>query len=323
MKDKKTRYIWVSLGAIAVFTVLLGLSLGPAKITFWNLFLEQNIDIFYLRLFRVVLAVLAGAGLGVCGVVLQGILRNPLAEPYILGISSGAGLGAVIAIILGLAATVMPLVAFLGAIISLALVYRLANIEGKLNVHAMILSGVIINIMFSGIMIFLIFISPNEALYGVMGWLLGHLQIFTPVTLVYLAVVVCMGISIIWIFSRDLNAISIGEEEAMHLGIDTELIKKVLFITTSLITASIVCICGLIGFVGLVIPHIMRLIIGPDHRRLIPTTALASACFLLISDTIARCILTSVEIPIGIITAIVGAPIFIFLLRRRQRIYVR
>lgn len=321
--NKKNQYIWLILLFIFVVVIILALSKGPAKIPFYQLFQEGNIDIFYLRLFRVILAILAGAGLGVCGVVLQGILRNPLAEPYILGISSGAGLGAVITIILGLSAILLPITAFLGAILSLILVYNLANINGKINIHSMILSGVIISIMFSGIMIFLIFISPNEALYGIMGWLLGNLQIYNPKNLIYLSGVVSLGILLIWIFSKDLNAMSIGEEEAMHLGIDTESIKKVLFIITSLITASIVCLCGLIGFVGLIIPHIMRLIVGPNHRKLIPATALAAASFLVISDTVARSVLVSIEIPIGVITALIGAPIFIFLLRRKQKISIK
>jgi len=318
--NQKNQYMWIILISILLASIILGLSLGPAKIPFYQLLQEKNIDIFYLRLFRIILGIIAGAGLGVCGVVLQGLLRNPLAEPYVLGISSGAGLGAVIAISFGISTVFLPPAAFIGALLSLILVYKLANINGKIYIHSMILSGVIIGIMFSGIMIFLIFISPNEALYGIIGWLLGNLQIFNPRSLIYLSVIVGLGILIIWIFSRDLNAISIGEEEAVHLGIDTESIKKLLFVITSLITASIVCFCGLIGFVGLIIPHIMRSIVGPNHRKLIPVTALAAASFLVISDTLARSILTSIEIPIGVVTALIGAPIFILLLRKKQKV---
>jgi iron complex transport system permease protein len=262
---------------------------------------------------------LAGCGLAVSGTVLQALLRNPLAEPYLLGTSSGAGLGAVAAIIIGLGSTYLPLAAFLGAISSIILVYHLARQGNKIPVQSLILSGVIVSIALSGIIVFLIFISSNEALHGALWWLWGNLQVYDLKLLLFLGSIVAAGILAIFIFAQDLNAISIGEEEAIHLGIDVETLKKILLFITSLITASLVCICGIIGFVGLIIPHISRFIFGPNHKFLIPVVCLTSAIFMVLCDLLSRTVFSPLEIPIGVITAVIGAPVFIILLRRKQK----
>lgn len=310
---------------LILFLLLLGAAFyallkGPAEVPLGELFLEQNRELFFLRLSRVLAALIAGMGLSVCGIALQAILRNPLAEPYLLGTSSGAGLGAVAGIISGIGSIYLPLAAFLGAILTVILVYNLSRQGNKIPVQSLILSGVIVSIAFSGLVVFLISLSSNEALHGAMWWLWGSTQVYDFKLLGLVSAIVIGAIAFIFIFAQDLNAISIGEEDAIHLGVNTESLKKILFIVTSLITAALVSLCGIIGFVGLVIPHIIRNISGPDHRALIPSACIAAAIFMVICDLFARTLFAPVEIPIGVITAAVGTPIFIILLRRKQSI---
>ena len=305
---------------ILLATILLGICRGSINIPFLELLSKENQQILYLRIVRVMLGILVGAGLGVCGAVLQAILRNPLAEPYLLGTSSGAGLGAITAIILGVSGVYLPFAAFLGALLSIVLVYNLAKQDTKIPVQSLILSGVIVAMAFSGIILFFISISSNETLHGITWWLLGSLQIYQLKLLFVVAGIVVFGILSIFALSQDLNAISIGEEEAIHLGIEIETVKKILFLITSLITGALVSVSGMIGFVGLIIPHTMRLVVGPNHKILIPATCLGAAAFLVLCDTVSRSLLSPVEIPIGVITSLIGAPIFIILLKRSQRV---
>ncbi|MFC1703507.1 FecCD family ABC transporter permease [Candidatus Omnitrophota bacterium] len=308
------------LTMLLLAAVVLGISQGSVRIPFSELLSEKYQQILFLRFARVALSILVGAGLGVCGVVLQAILRNPLAEPYLLGTSSGAGLGAVVGIIIGISGAALPFVAFLGALLTIFLVYNIARENNTIPVQSLILSGVIVAIALSGIVVFLVSLHSSEALHGMMWWLLGSLQVYDLKLLSIVTAIVVSGIILIFILAQDLNAISIGEEAALHLGIDIEKIKKILLLITSLITGALVSISGMIGFVGLIIPHIMRFIVGPDHKRLIPATCIGAAAFLVLCDTFSRSIVPPVEIPIGVITAFVGAPIFITLLRRKQRV---
>jgi len=226
----------------------------------------------------------------------------------------------VIAVMIGISGIYLPLAAFIGAILSIILVYNLAKQNNRIPAQSLILSGVIVSVALSAIIIFLISISGNEALHGITWWLWGSLQVYDSKLLFIVSAIVIIGIAVIYMFSQDLNAISLGEEEAMHLGIDIESVKKTLILIISLITASLVCICGIIGFVGLIIPHMMRLLVGPNHKILIPTTCLAAAIFMVACDTLSRTIFPPLEIPIGVITAILGAPVFILLLKIKQRI---
>lgn len=305
---------------ILVFAVLLGITKGSVRLSLPELLLRENRYIIYLRLSRILMAVLAGSGLAVSGVALQAILRNSLAEPYILGTSSGAGLGAIVAIIIGIGKTYLPIAAFLSATLTIILVYNLARQGNKVPAQSLILSGVIVNIALSAIIVFLISMSSNEALHGMMWWLWGNLQVYDFKLLFIVSLIVPIGIIAIFILGQDLNAISIGEEEAIHLGISTDTVKKMVFFITSMITASLVSICGIIGFVGLIIPHMMRFVVGPNHKVLIPATCLAAAIFMIICDLFSRTLLSPLEIPIGVITALIGAPAFIVLLKRGQRI---
>ncbi|MBL7197971.1 MAG: iron ABC transporter permease [Candidatus Omnitrophica bacterium] len=308
------------LAVIFLASVLFGICKGSVNIPLLELLSKENQQILFLRITRIALGILAGAGLGVCGVVLQAILRNPLAEPYLLGTSSGAGLGAVIAIVLGVSYTIIPFIAFAGALVSIILVYNLAKEDNKIPVQSLILSGVIIAIALSGVIVFLVSLFSNEALHGIMWWLLGSLQIYELKLLLVVGAIVILGIVTIFVLSQDLNAISIGEEEATHLGIEIETVKKILLLITSLITGALVSVTGMIGFVGLIIPHMMRFVVGPNHKILIPATCLAGAAFLVLCDTFSRTLFPPVEIPIGVITSLVGACVFIILLKRKQTI---
>jgi len=310
MNRRLKRRLLVLSGILAI-VALCGILKGSVNIPFTQLLLKENQPIVNLRIMRILVAIVAGSGLAASGIVLQAILRNPLAEPYLLGTSSGAGLGAVIAIIIGASGLYLPLAAFIGAISSIVLVYNLARQNNKIPEQSLILSGVIISVALSAIMVFLISISSNEVLHSITWWLWGNLQVYDVGLLITAGIIVFSGIIAIYIFSQDLNAISMGEEEAIHLGIDVEATKKII--------SSVVCICGIIGFVGLMIPHMMRLVVGPNHRVLIPATCLAAAVFMVACDILARTIFPPLEIPIGVITAILGAPTFIFLLKRSQR----
>ncbi len=298
--------------------VLFGLAQGSVRIPLSGLLLKDNQVIFNMRLLRILAAILVGSGLAIAGIVLQAVLRNPLAEPYLLGTSSGAGLAAVIAVILGISRIYMPLAAFLGAIASIILVYTLASERKKIADRSLILSGVIVSIAFSSIIVFLVSLFGNQAMHEMNWWLWGSLQVYDWPLVLLVAIPVILGIGVIYIFAQDLNAIQLGEEEAMHLGIDTQNVKNILIIITALITASLICICGIIGFVGLIVPHMMRQVVGSNHKALIPVTCLAAAIFMVVCDIISRTLFAPVEIPIGVITAIIGAPIFIILLKRSQ-----
>ena len=300
--------------------ILWGVLKGAVDIPLREIFSRENQPILFLRLMRIALSLVAGSGLAVSGIVLQAIMRNSLAEPYLLGTSSGAGLGAVIAIIMGISWAYLPAFAFVGAIFSLILVYNLARQNGRIPEQSLILSGVVVSIALSAVIVFIISISGNEVLHGITWWLWGNLQVYDLKALIMVSGIVLIGVGVIYLFSQDLNAISIGEEEAIHLGINIVKVKRILIILASLVTASLVSICGIIGFVGLMIPHMMRLVVGPNHKVLIPATCLAAATFMVISDTLARTLFPPLEIPIGVITAAVGAPIFIILLKRSQRV---
>lgn len=294
--------------------------------------------IIRLRFARILLAIVAGAGLSVSGVIFQALLRNPLAEPYVLGVSSGAGVGAALAIILGLhlaGAWGVPAAAFAGALCTILIVYALARTSsGAVPVPTLLLSGVIVGAVLGSVLMFLVSVyTTSESagnLQGVLWWLLGSLQIFDWRLLGASGAAVAAGLLTAMLFARDLNLMTLGEEPATHLGLHVEQTKKLFFLVASLMTGAAVAACGLIGFVGLIVPHTVRLLIGPDHRRLVPACALAGAAFLVLADVFARNVLGliqsssgGVEIPIGVVTAFLGGPFFLFILRRRTSSYWR
>ncbi len=284
----------------------------------------ENIDyeIFVgYRLPRVFLAVLVGAALACSGVVLQAILRNPLADPYILGISSGAGLGAIIAIISGMtwslwAGSPLAIFAFIGALTTVWLVWSIGHFAGRSQVTSLLLAGVVVNAFFSAVIMFLTSIAKSEQLRSIIYWLMGNIT--DKSSSVLLAGTICITAGIICLFSisNRLNIITLGEYEAKGLGVDTEKTKILAFTFTAFITAVAVSLSGLIGFVGLIVPHAVRLVFGPDHRQLLPLSAIIGGIFLVIADTLARTIFGQEQLPVGVITAIAGGPFFLILLAR-------
>jgi iron complex transport system permease protein len=308
------------LFAVLAFAIFIGIARGSVDIPVARLILKENRPILYMRILRVFLGIMVGSGLASSGVALQAILRNPLAEPYLLGTSSGAGLGAVIAIMTGLGGVYLPFFAFIGAVLSIIIVYAIAKSGNSIPVQSLILAGVIISVALSAIIVFLVSMSRSNAIHGLMWWFWGSLEVYDIKLLFVAACIVLPGILAIFFFSQDLNAISLGEEEAMHLGIGVEGVKRMIFCLTSLITASLVCVTGVIGFVGLIIPHITRFVVGPNHKMLVPASCVTGAVFLVFCDLLSRTLISPSEIPIGVITTAIGAPVFIFLLKIKQRI---
>ena len=282
-----------------------------------------NLIIWQLRAPRIVLGALTGAALSTVGGAFQGILRNPLADPYILGVSAGAALGACIGIafqyITGYAfASYLPLFAFLGAMLSLYLVYKSSKISYSANSTGLLLSGVAITFLFSALITVLLALSRRE-LHSMIFWLMGDLSAANWKKISIILLPVFIGNAMLFFSALNLNALSLGEEEALHLGINTGRLRIRIFLIGSVVIATVVSFTGLIGFVGLIIPHIARLLVGPDHRIMLPIAAFLGAVFLILCDILARILLAPTEIPIGAITAIVGVPLFIYLLRRKNQ----
>jgi len=284
--------------------------------------------LFQIRLPRVIGAALIGAALATAGVLFQGLLRNPMADPYIIGTSAGAALGATIAMTLPinlafLGFGLVPLAAFVGALTTVIIVYNLARVGGKTPIVSMLLAGFVVSALLAAIISFMMAISDrlNLNLRSVYSFLMGHVSVVGWEQILVIAPLVVGGIIAARFFAYHLNAFSLGEEGAAYLGIEVERDKVLILALGSLLTAAAVSIGGLIGFVGLVMPHAVRLSLGPDHRLLLPASALAGATFVVIADLLARTLLAPTEIPVGIITAIVGAPFFLYLLRRSRREY--
>ncbi len=281
-------------------------------------------DIFMLRLRKVILAAIVGAALASSGVILQGLLRNPLADPYILGISSGAGLGAIIAVISGIsidfwAGSPIASFAFAGAIFTVWLVWQTGQFAGKMQVTSLLLAGVVINAFFSAVIMFLTSIAKSEQLRATIFWLMGNITEKDWAVLKISSICIIGGIIVLWSICKGLNAMSLGENEARGLGVDTRKVKAIAFGFTAFITAVAVSLSGLVGFVGLIVPHGVRLVFGPDHRQLLPVSAITGAIFLVIADTISRSLFGQEQLPVGVITAIAGGPFFLVLLGRYSR----
>jgi len=300
-------------------TIFVALTHGSVNIPLKEIGSAQYQQILYTRFMRVCLAFVVGAGLSAGGVALQALLRNPLAEPYLLGTSSGAGLGTVAGIVLGIPFSQTPFTAFLGALLSIVLVYFFSKQGGMISVHSLILSGVIVGMWCSAIMVFITSICSQPALQGVIWYLMGSLQMYDARLLAIISVVVFAGCVILYCFSQDLNAISVGEEEALHVGVHIERVKKIVFVVTAAITGVLVAGTGTIGFVGLIIPHGMRYLVGPNHKILFPVAVLGGAIFLIWCDLVSRSLFPPLEIPIGAITAVIGVPLFMVILKRLNK----
>jgi len=267
-----------------------------------------------IRLPRIVLGATVGFALAAAGTVMQGFFRNPLADPSIIGVSSGAALGAVAAIVF--AATLpLPVMAFIGALLAAFAVYAIATRNGETPVATLLLAGVAIQ-TFLGAVISFMLVQAGESLREAVFWLMGHLHNSTWAEVEVTLPLAVLTVGVLYAYAHDLNVLLLGEADAHALGIEVERTKRILLALASVVTAAAVAVAGVIGFVGLVVPHVMRLLVGPDHRILLPTSALAGASFLVTADTLARS--GTAEVPVGIVTAAVGAPFFLYLLRRRE-----
>jgi ABC-type Fe3+-siderophore transport system permease subunit len=286
----------------------------------------DNMDahiLFLARLPRILLAAITGASLSVAGAVFQAILRNDLAAPITLGVASGAAFGAVLAISLGLSFTVLgfssiSFAAFLGAILAVTLVFSLVKTrQGELPTSIVLLAGVTVNFFFAALVMFIHYLSDVTQSFRIVRWLMGGLDITDYQTVFSVSLPVIIGSVILMVIARDLNLISSGSQSAMSRGVDVPKIQKIGLVSASLVTGAVVAVSGPIGFVGLVVPHIVRLLIGPDQRILIPASMLFGASFLIICDTVARTVIAPTEIPVGVITAMIGGPFFVWLLKKK------
>lgn len=277
---------------------------------------EQRSIIADIRLPRVLMAIVVGAALSVAGAAYQALLRNPLADPYILGVSTGAALGAIAATIFAESIPVSrPLLAFIGAVATIAVVYALGQSRRNGSTERLILAGIITNTFLSSVVIFLMTAAADLRLRSVFSWLIGDLSGETGL-LPAVAIFVALGISIIYVNARSLNLLMMGEQDALALGVEVKRVKITVYTAASLITGAAVAVSGVIGFVGLVIPHLIRLAGGSDNRLVIPAAAFVGGIFLLVTDTVARTVISPLELHIGVITALIGAPVFVYLLRR-------
>ncbi len=320
-----------AFGAVAIpLADILKMALNKAAVfdfpSTWRV-VEETI-IFQVRLPRVVGGALVGAALATAGVLFQGLLRNPMADPYIIGTSAGAALGATVAMMLPvnlafLGFGLVPIVAFCSALGTVILVYNLARVGGKTPIISMLLAGFVVSALLFAIMAFLMSMSErmNLNLHSIYSFLFGHISVTGWGQIAVIAPLVIGGIIGARFFAFHLNAFSLGEEGAAYLGIEVERDKILVLGLGSLLTAAAVSISGLVGFVGLVVPHAVRLSLGPDHRLLLPASALAGGAFVVVADLLARILLAPVEIPVGVVTAIIGAPFFIYLLRHTRREY--
>ncbi len=321
MEKKAKRWI-TGLGLLVLLLIIISifaLSLGPARIPFSNILRPQGIEsiiLFKIRLPRIILGFMVGAALAVAGVIFQGMFRNPLVEPYTLGVSGGAALGVSLSVIVGF--PILPLAGFLGALGAISLVYFIARRQGYLKISMLLLTGVMISFITSAIILLIMSLSQEHQLHGILFWIMGSLEESNPSLIKLVSLIILMGIAVSFFFSRELNVLSLGEEEALHLGINIERTKRILFILGSLIAGVAVSVSGIIGFVGLLVPHFMRLFVGPDHRILLPASCLAGGIFLIASDTLARTIISPLELPVGVITGILGGSLFIYFLTKKK-----
>jgi len=323
---------WLALlGAVLAASIALGISLGAGHVSPLRLVsggdgldpVERAI-LLEVRLPRVLLAALLGGSLSLAGVVFQALLRNPLADPYVLGVSGGASIGGVLALVAGLgggsvlAGLGVPVFAFAGAMGALFLIERIATVGGRLTVYTVLLTGAVFNAFSAALIYFIQSIASLEQLHAIVFYLMGRVPSLSPRGIGLLAIAIGVAALALVRTSRDYNALSLGEEGALQLGVPVESLKRRTFVLGSLLTALAVAVAGMIGFVGLVVPHILRLLFGPDHRLLLPAAFLGGAAFLVVADLVSRIAIAPNELPVGVVTALVGGPFFLYLLRRRS-----
>ena len=325
----KKANVLLFLGIVLALGMMIALGIGGGRFRFSemisifhysSLSASERTILFDIRLPRILLSVLVGAGLSLSGAVLQGLFQNPLVDPYVLGISSGGAVGAIIAILSGISLGffTIPLFSFLFALGTTFLVLRLGQIGHKFPLEIMLLAGVAIGFFFSALISLGMFLA-GENLHQMVFWIMGGLWNSSWKKVLTILPPIAITLPIVFSYSRELNAFLLGEKVAESMGVDVEKVKKLLLVISSLSVAACVSVSGVIGFVGLVVPHVIRIITGEDHRLLLPASLLLGSSVLLWADTLSRSLLHPVELPVGVVTSLLGAPFFIYLLRRKKR----
>lgn len=333
--------LMLALAAVSLFSLTAGASdasawdvvfgwLGSGEGADAALSARDRIIIYDIRLPRVVLGILIGAALAVSGAVMQGLFRNPLADPGLVGVSAGAGLGAITMIVLGAGALApviallgiyaLPLAAFAGGLTTTLLLYRVATRSGQTSIATMLLAGIALGAMAGAFSGMLVFMADDRQLRDLTFWGLGSLAGATWTKIAAAGPIIALALAATPFMARSLNAMALGEATAYHLGIPVQRFKNIAIVAVAAATGAAVAVSGGIGFVGIVVPHLLRLLIGPDHRYLLPASALLGACLLLLADAVSRTIVAPAELPIGIVTAAVGAPFFLWILLRKRGI---
>ena len=322
---------WSALTFILVTTLLVSVFVGAADLSPGEVLaalLGQGDEttrtiVLNLRVPRAALAALVGACLALSGAVFQALLRNPLAEPYLLGISGGSAVGAVTVIVLGLGVRLpwlLPLAAFAGAIVAMAVVLRIAlGVGGALDTRVLLLAGVVVGAFFNAIILLLLNFADANTFRAAVFWMMGNLSGATWRSVSLLTAYLVPAALVLMALARPFNLIAVGEDTALYLGVRVGTVRLVAYLTTSLLVAASVAVSGVIGFVGLIVPHGLRLIWGSDHRMLLPASMLAGASFLMLTDTVARTITAPAELPTGVVTALAGVPVFVVLLMRSSK----
>ena len=324
--------VLASLAALLAAAVLIGIISGSAEVGVRQVLSTltgreesevARLIILQVRLPRVLLAAVIGAALSAAGVAFQALLRNPLADPFIIGVSGGSAFGAVIAISAGLDVLVagvspVPVFSFAGAMGTMAAIYFISRVRGRVPIYTLLLVGVIFNAFYSAVIMFITSVVDFTSVLRIVFWLMGNLTSVPYRNITVVAVYVALGCALLLAMCGRLNLLSLGEETAGQLGVNVERTKAITFFAASLVTGAAVSAAGMIGFVGLMVPHAVRLLVGPDHRLLMPASILGGASFLILADVAARTIIAPTEIPVGVVTAICGGPFFIWLLKARQ-----
>jgi len=323
-------FLWVLLFLGLLLVVgLFSLSVGSTGFSMREIFLSLSMEgsvahsiVFQLRLPRILLGFAVGGALSLAGVILQGLFRNPLVEPYTLGISGGAALGVSLGMVLRLHRVLglffLPLSGFLGAVVVIVMVYSLSTKRGVLRIQGLLLTGVMVSFISSSLIMLIMAISRVEDLHSIIFWIMGFLGETDWWMVEVMGAVALAGLVLSYFFALDLNALALGEEQARYLGVEVERSKKLLFLLASVLTGLCVSSAGIIGFVGLVVPHFVRMLVGQDHRILLVASFLCGAGFLVLCDTLARTVIAPMELPVGVITGIVGGVLFIYALTKKQ-----
>ncbi|GAB6106195.1 FecCD family ABC transporter permease [Fusibacter bizertensis] len=278
------------------------------------------------RLPRIILAILVGGVLSICGTVFQAVFKNPMADPYVMGVSSGAAFGATIGIVFGFGINIaglgmVSLMAFLGAFFTMLMVYQLSKVGGRVSTTGILLAGIVVNAILSSVISFVMLLNHND-IDKIVTWTMGSFNASSWEHVKLFVIPMLIGVTYMLSLSRELNTLVISENDAKNIGVNVERIKKGTLIVASMLAALSVSVSGIIGFVGLIIPHLFRMIFGTDHRILLPVSFIGGGIFMVICDTVARSVLNNMEIPVGIITSIIGGPFFLLLLQKHKRKFI-